>query len=289
MKGWIGSGFVVAVGLLVAGQARGEEPNVLTLNDWRYYNTVGWVALSRGRLDRAENAFRGAIETLKPYEKTESRLLARSYADYAEVMVRQGKPNAAEPLAKWALAVREGFPGERAEALRQSLSLMARIQHDRGRPAEAEPHLRRLLTLQATHLRPGDPEVIATTEVLADVLSEQGKTAEAEAVFRRALVLREENSAQNLKVAERLEEEARILRVTSRGSATSYQAMQAERLETGARTARQSTHETVEAATTTSKFAKMLRSSGRQDEAETLEDRARALRDAAETRAAREK
>ncbi len=285
MRGRLGIAIVTVV-VFGAVAARAEEPGVLALHDWQYYNNVGWIALSRGRLDRAENAFRAAVEVLKPFEKTQAKLLARSYADYSEVMLRQGKPNDAMPLAKWALAVREIHPGDRAESLRQNLSLMARIHHDRGKPAEAEPHLRRLLSLQATNLTPGDPEIIATTEVLADVLSEQGKIAEAEATFRRALLLREENSARNLKVAESLEQQARTMRIMARGAANTYQAMQAERLETRAQTARQATHESVETATTTSKFATMLRRAGRQDEADTLEDRARALRDALDTRAA---
>ena len=266
-----------------AAVARADDPSISAFRDWQYYNNTGWRALNRGNLARASQAFQQAIEILRPYQASQARTLARSYADYAELLCRQKRYDAAEPLARWALTVREKSPGMPAESIRQSLDLLSRIQLARRRTAEAETLLTRLLALQETSLGTGHPDMVATVESLALLKAEQGKIVEAERMYRRALTIRDENSARNLKDAEALEQQATLLQM--------LQPMrnQAEHLIVRARAVRETTAESAGMATTSERFAAVLRRSGKLDEAEDLEARARAIRDDLETRAARAK
>ena len=284
----------VVVGCAVAA-AKAADPSLAALHDWQYYNNSGWRALNSGNNDRAAQAFRHAIEVLQPYQVSEGKALARSYADYAEVLYRQQRYDAADPLARWALTVRERSNMVKSETIRQNLDLLARIQLGRRRSVEAESLLSRLLALQEAALGTGDPELIATVESLAQLKADQGKTAEAERLYRRALTIRDENSARNFKEAEDLEQQAAVLKAVSsagRGGMTGSGSMlrlndQAQMLNTRAHAARETTADSAGTATTTERFAVVLRRSGKTDEAEELEARARTIRDAVETRAAR--
>ena len=236
-----------------------------------------------------------AIERIKPYEATESVLLARSYADLARVLHQRGRHDAAEPLARWALAVTEKVPGKKSESLCKNLELLAEIQLARRRPAEAEPLLRRLVEVRSKALGSGHPDMIPAVEGLAEVLAGQGRLAEAEPVYRRALALRKANHAESLKQAEETEKMASLLQhlITIDGppagpSLSMLRRMaEVQRLVTQAQAFRESSAESVSAAVTTEGYSSLLRRSGRVDEAEALEARAKAIRDAAETRAAK--
>lgn len=288
-RDWLTSLHVTFVLSLAAGFARSQELPLDALRSWQLYNNTGWQALEQGKYERASRAFRLAIQQIRPYESTERQLLARSYADLAKVLYHQKRYDEAEPLARWALTVRESAPGTKSESLRQNLDLLARIQRARRRDAEAEPVLRRLADLQKTSLGPGHPDRIVTVEMLAESCANQGKAAEAEPLYRLALDLREEYSVENLKQAEALERTAETLRLMNQ-NATSPRLeslAQAGSLEARARSIRESTAESVGTAVTSEGFAVLLRRSGRGDEADDLEARAKAIRDAVETRAVR--
>ena len=90
------------------------------LRDWQSYNNGGWRLLNQGKYDRPEDYFRTAIEEIRPYQKTDQRLLARSYPDLARVLYHQGRYADAEPLAEWALTVRENYVRTNPDAVFQS-------------------------------------------------------------------------------------------------------------------------------------------------------------------------
>ena len=273
---------VMILGLLPA-KGFCQEPTLRVLRDWQDYNNIGWKALNQGNLDRAAQGFRMAIEAGRPYPLIHKDLLARSHVDYARVLYRQKRFDEAEPLARWALSVREREPGKRAKPLCENLELLARIQRARNHDAEAEPILKRLSEIQIKELGPDHNDLVSTFEALANVYSSQGKIAEAEPAFRRALALREVNSAENLKQAELLERDASLLRLVNNDPGGAL-AGQREAL---ARTLRETTVESPGTVETTQNFALMLRRAGRVNEADDLEARSRAIRDAIETRAAK--
>jgi tetratricopeptide (TPR) repeat protein len=250
------------------------------------------MALERGNLDRAAQAFRQAVELLRPYEAKERMLMARSNADFARVLFRQKRYDEAEPLARWALAVRESIPGTRSEALIQNLVLLAQIHRAQRRYSEAQSQLERAVAVQVKAVGAGHSDIAPTLEELAELYAEQGHLAEAATHYHHALAIRDANHEKNVKNAEEMERRLTLLRdvqsVTgTRGAMGANQAAQVERFESQAKAVRESTAESVTAAAATQRYAAVLRRAGRNDEAESMEVRAKAMRDAAETHAAR--
>lgn len=292
------------VGLFGAGPALGPEtafsqtptrpPRMPweAMSDWVYYNNTGWIAYNRGRYDRAEQAFRAAIKRLQPYEADHLVMMARSRADLGRLLVDRKRYTEAEPLVRWSLAVRESSPGEKSESLIQNLELLAQIRRAQGKHAEAGPLLKRALALQERILGHDHPELTTTLEALAEVSSAQGQTREAEALYRRALGIRESNTAANLKEAEKLEERAELLNelFASQRATMATQNIrtnQIERLKSQAATLRSTTSEARGAADANEGLARVLRATGRNEEADDREAQAKAIRDTLETRAAR--
>jgi tetratricopeptide (TPR) repeat protein len=273
--------------------SQAQELPFSTLTDWQHYNNTGWMALERNNLDRAAQAFRRAVEVIRPYQATEPRLMARSNADFARVLYLQKRYVEAEPLARWALMVREKQPGDRSEAFTQNLVLLAQIEHARRRSAEAEPLLKHAVEVQEKELGGGSSDLTTTLEELADVQADLGKLGDSALNYKRALTLRDANHDANLKRSEDLEHRATAIRdaIGLIGGSASRLGVspvaQAERFEKDARTARESSAESVSSAAATERHAALLHRAGRHEEAESLEVRVRAMRDAAETRAAR--
>ncbi len=78
-----------------------EEFPVGVVGHWQFYNNSGWSAFRQGDYVKAAQKFDAAIQVLRPYQKIDQRLLARSYADLAVVMFTQKRYSDAEPLARW--------------------------------------------------------------------------------------------------------------------------------------------------------------------------------------------
>src|SRR5262249_29836819 len=142
--------------VLLLGAAKGSADDipVLVLRDWQYYNDTGWMYLNRANYAKAEQRFRMAIDEIRPYQTTDQRLLARSYADLARVLYHQGRYADAEPLARWALSVRESHPRTSPDAIFQSLYTLALIHLEQDHFAEAERLLRRALAVQENEIGP---------------------------------------------------------------------------------------------------------------------------------------
>jgi len=172
-------------------RARADDLPIVVFSDWNYYNERGWRALGNGRLDVAEFAFRKAIDTLKPYAKTEARLLARSYHDLAWTLQAEGRITDAEPLAKWALSVRERYP-QNAKALAQNLNTLALIYMAERRYDDAEPLYRRAVPLWEVTIGAEHPGTAAAHHDLATVLSLKRKYDQAEEHFKRAIYIYEQ-------------------------------------------------------------------------------------------------
>jgi tetratricopeptide (TPR) repeat protein len=220
--------------------AQTEPPEVM--RDWRYYNNSGWISMRTGRLLDAEQRFHKAIEVARPYSRSDPRLLARSYADLAQVLYRLGRYKDAEPLAKWSLLVRESAPRIKPQTIYENLYVLASIYVAEERLEDAEPLLRRALAIHVKELGPNDPAVAVTLDDLAGVCRDQWKNTESERLYKRALALRERANPGGLDVAE-----------------------------------------------TEEHYAVLLRRLNRTEEAQEMEERARAIRDEVATRAERER
>ena len=287
--------FAVIVGLAFVSTVGGAPEAGLpweVMSDWRHYNNTGWQAFQRGKLERAEQAFRIAIARMKPYEATQPVFLARSYTDLARVLNRKGRSADAAPLARWALAVREKVPGKNSESLCESLELVSKIEVERGRLSEVEPLLKRVVVIREKMLGAGHRDLIPSLEALADVYSRMNRLEEAEPIYRRALALREATQADSIKLAEEQEKQAAMLNLMiatdgSSGIATmTNRGNLAQKLVGQAHILREASAESVGAAAANEGISGVLRRSGRVDEADDYKAKAKALRDAVETKAA---
>ncbi|MGE3822407.1 MAG: tetratricopeptide repeat protein, partial [Isosphaeraceae bacterium] len=250
------------------------------LSDWTYHNNAGHMAERRGNLPRAAQAFRIAIEAIRPHQADYPALMTRSNADYARVLVAMGRHAEAEPLARWVLASRRASPRASQIEIGRDLNVLALIVKKLGRSAEAESLLREALGKLERAAGPDRADLLVTLETLGALASQRGEDAKAVTFYRRALVVRESTSADGLKLAEAAEFSASVLRLSNR-------IVEAETYESQATAIRESSAESLGAAVATENLATVLRKTGRDDEAEDLVARAKALRDRIATEAAR--
>jgi tetratricopeptide (TPR) repeat protein len=161
--------------------------------DWYAYNRAGWLAINKGYYDTAEHEFLSAIKAAKLHSMDDTRLIARSYADYAWALQKQGRNAEAEPLLKWALLAREATLDPNSPPIAQSLNQLATLYYDLGRYSEAEPQLRRAIDTQAKS-RKVDPLEHARSQTLMGLLmAVQRRYVESEPYFRKAVALREKS------------------------------------------------------------------------------------------------
>ena len=262
------------------------------LADWTFYNRIGWMAYRRGNFERAGQCFRQEIEALRPFEKTQSDLMARSYTEYSRVLYQQRRFAEADPLARWALSVREKSPGRDSAPLLENLDLMVKISHAQGHDNDTLTYLKQELALKEKLVGTGDPDLIPIIEQLAFVYGKQGSLAEAELFYKRAQTLRETTEEISLARAGRLELDAEIIaQIRSTGMGTLQQrVINANRIAVLKESAAQSLEavpDSISSAVSTEHFVTVLRKAGRIQEADSLAVKAKAMRDAAETRAAR--
>jgi tetratricopeptide (TPR) repeat protein len=182
----LGGIFLVFAGV-VARAADGMTPEAFV--EWNFFNNLGWEALNRGDYEAAAKRFRHAIELARPGSETNPRLLARSYADLAIVLYKQGRSSQAEPLAEWALAVREKHFPEKSIPVAQSLYWLALIEHDQAKLTEAEGHFVRAVSCWEKVLGPDHGDVVPYRNDLALFYMSQRKYDHAEPLYQRSLDL----------------------------------------------------------------------------------------------------
>ena len=189
------------------------------VSHWQYYNNAGWLAFQNGDLATAEKKFTAAITILRPYEKINQRLLARTYHDLARVLVARKRYADAEQLAKWSLHIRESDQRTKPEAIFENLLLLAQIARERHHDKEAASHFKRVLALQIQAPGPEHYQIALTLDDLAGIAVNLGEFPEAEELYRRAVAIHEKvNPVENLALAETLEHYATLLRRVNRAA-----------------------------------------------------------------------
>jgi tetratricopeptide (TPR) repeat protein len=172
-----------------AAPAPKQELSFSQFADWNFYNNVGWIALARNELTKAEQMFGRAIEVARIEEASDPRLMARSYGDLAWVLHRQGRDAEAEPLARWALAVREKTLGPESKPLAQTIYTLGAIEVNLNHLDEAEALMTRTLAICERTL---GPESLGTADALDDlaaVLVLRRKFDRARPLYERALTI----------------------------------------------------------------------------------------------------
>ena len=165
-------------------QAEAQQLPMGVVSHWQYYQNAGWVAFQNRDLTTAEKKYTAAIKLLRPYEKIDQRLLARTYLDLARVLVARERFADAEQLAKWSLHIQEADRRAKPEAVFQNLLLLAQIARERHHDKEADLLFKRVLALQIQALGPEHYQIALTLDDLAAIAVNLGDYPEAESLYR---------------------------------------------------------------------------------------------------------
>jgi tetratricopeptide (TPR) repeat protein len=176
-----------AIVILMTGQAVAQGTSFYDFSDWNFANESGQRAMRRGDLEAAGNRFRNAIEIAKRIVASDPRPLARTYTDYAVLLLLQGRASEAEPLALWALAVREERFGKESEQAAATLHVLALIASAQMQYSRAEVFLSRALLIWNKRFGPDNPLVAIGQNDLATLYLHQRKFSQAEATFRQVI------------------------------------------------------------------------------------------------------
>jgi tetratricopeptide (TPR) repeat protein len=174
---------------LGAGKAAEPTLSFSDFSDWFFANSSGLRALEQGNLQAASHRFRNAIEIALPVASNDPRPLARTYSDFALVLLQQGRANEAEPLALWALKVREKWFGKDSRQAATTLHVLALLASAQMQYARSEDLLSRALLIREKTLGPDDPQTAVVLNDLATLCSLRHKYDKAESLFRRVVAI----------------------------------------------------------------------------------------------------
>lgn len=178
---------VVATGALQPAHTSAEEMRFQQFSDWYFVYCAGQRALGRGDLDTASRRYREAIGLAWPGATSDPRPLARTYTDFARVLLLQGRPTEAEPLAQWALKVREERFGKQSQQVAATLHVLAQLASAEMQYARAEELLTRAVAIWEESLGADNPQMVIGLSDLAALYRLDRKYPQAERLFQRVL------------------------------------------------------------------------------------------------------
>lgn len=185
---------VMTAAAMPAAAAGPDEDREMTLHEfheWDFYNNLGWESVQKNDFAAAARRFKTAISYARIGSRKDPRLLARSYADMAFVLHRQGRNAEAEPMAKWALKVREARFREGTEPMAQILYTVAMIEIDLEKYPEAERDFVRCVSNYESVYGASSPRLAPYLNDLAFFYMTQRKYAKAEPLYGRCLAFPE--------------------------------------------------------------------------------------------------
>jgi tetratricopeptide (TPR) repeat protein len=169
------------------GKAAAQGASFLEFSDWNFAQESGQRALRWGDVDKAASRFRNAIDVARRLATSDPLPLARTYTDYALVLVIQGRAQEADPLAQWALGVRETRFGKDSVQVATTLHVLTLIASAQLQFSRAEALVTRALAIWQQRFGPEHPLVFVGQNDLATLYLHQRKYSQAEAVFRQVL------------------------------------------------------------------------------------------------------
>ena len=180
---------ILAAGTLEPDRAKAGELAFRDFSDWYFVYCGGQRALEHGDLDAASRRYREAIKLAWPGATIDPRPLARTYTDFALVLLLPGRPGEAEPLAQWALKVREERFGVQSPQAATTLHVLAQLASAQVQYARAETFLTRAVAIWEQRLGSDHSQMVIGLSDLATIYSLQRKYPQAESVFQRVLDL----------------------------------------------------------------------------------------------------
>jgi tetratricopeptide (TPR) repeat protein len=180
----------------------------------------------------------------------------------------------AQPHLEQALQIREKTLGPNHPDTAVSLNNLGELYRARGKYAKAEPLYQRALKIKEKALAPNHPSVGSSLHNLGTLYYYQGKYDKAEPLYRRALKIREETlGPDHPDVATTLNNMAKLYYVRGKYSEAEPLYRKALKISAKASLNDSGTAKLLE------NYAALLKKTGREGEATTLEARAQAIRE----------
>jgi tetratricopeptide (TPR) repeat protein len=149
---------------------------------------LGALARLSGQGD-AVPLFRRALAIREASLGPESPEVAEVLNDLGAAFAAQGRFDEAEATLRRTLALQERLWGGRDPRVAKTLHNLAGIAYYRHRPADAEQLLQRALAIREAALAPDDPDLAGSLEALALLRQDQGRLAEAEQLLERQVTV----------------------------------------------------------------------------------------------------
>jgi tetratricopeptide (TPR) repeat protein len=162
----------------------------------RTLHQLAGIYADQQRYIEAEMAYQRALAINEEAYGDRSVLAAAALSDLALLYRRQGRSVEALPLLESALDIELDVWGPQHPNVAARLAALGLLYRQQGRYDEAEPYLEQALFVREQVYRTDDPETTGALTSLAHLYRHQERYAEAEDLFRRALAIHEGRSDQ---------------------------------------------------------------------------------------------
>ncbi len=240
-----------------------EEPDEATV--LRYLRSLADLYVETGRFDQAEPLLKDVLARQEASPETDEATLALTLNNLGGLYLRQQRFADAEGPLERAMAIRQRLLGPDHPDLAQAYNNLGALYWYQGKFPEAEQAYEKARDIWTATLEPDHPRIAAIENNLGETYWAEGRYEEAEAAFEKALDIKQRAyGADNPSVAITLNGLANVYRDAGRPQ-------DAESLYRRALTIRQSNGDSVQIAETRRDLARLLRTLGRDDEAQAME------------------
>ena len=152
-------------------------------------HTLAVLYDTQGKYQEAESLFRQSLAIKEKIFGQDHPEVARSLNSIAVVNWNQGKYAEAEPLFQRSLAIKEKALGPDDPEVGNTLTNLGALYHQQNKYEEAEPLLKRALSISEKALGLDHPDVAASLNNLGSLYEDMGKREEAEPLYERSLAI----------------------------------------------------------------------------------------------------
>jgi tetratricopeptide (TPR) repeat protein len=168
-------------------QAGTDDPSLSPI-----LNNLAILYLEQGRYAEARNLNQRALAIEEAASSPSHPSVVALLTNLAAIHTALGEPLAAEPLLRRALEIEEQAHGESSEESASTLNNLALVYFETGRLIEARQLYTRVLAIDSAFRGPNSAQVASDLSNLALISDQLDSVFEAEKLYRQALDLREE-------------------------------------------------------------------------------------------------
>ncbi len=152
-------------------------------------HTLAVLYDTQGKYQEAESLFRQSLAIKEKILGQDHFDVAKSFNSIAVVNWNQGKYAEAEPLFQRSLAIKEKALGPDSPEVGNTLTNLGALYHQQNKFGKAEPLFKRALSISEKALGLDHPDVAASLNNLGSLYEDMGKREEAEPLYERSLAI----------------------------------------------------------------------------------------------------